>query len=72
METGWKFFFVVFWLVITGWYFWMIADSDFLLPVEHEEKVSSVKQYIWELQEELRLYADAKELEKRINELRKK
>ncbi len=72
MDVWPRFFFVAIWLVITGIYFLKISDSDFLLPVKHTEKVSLAKQYIWELQEELRLYADAKDLERRVNELRKK
>ena len=37
-----------------------------------EEKETRMKKYVWELKEELELYNEAKDLEKRINELRRK
>ena len=45
---------------------------EFLQEKTHSEKKYSIRKYIWELSEELKLYAEARDLESRINQLRKK
>lgn len=43
----------------------------FLKSVPREEKIRWVKKYVWELHEELKLYAEAIELQKKVNDFKK-
>ena len=42
--------------------------NDFFIKETHQEKVKSVKAYIWELKEELWFYKEASELQKKIKD----
>lgn len=49
-----------------------VDTPDFLKPRTHEEKKTWIRKYIGELHEELALYWEAMELEKKIREYKSK
>lgn len=49
-----------------------LSDKWFFAKETQIEKENKIKKYIWELNEELELYAEAKSLEKKISELQSK
>ena len=52
---------------------WIYQETpDFLKEKTHAEKKTKLGTYIGELNEELNLYAEARDLESRIDKLRKK
>lgn len=66
-----RFLFILIFLCILAFTIMIIAsDTEFFFPT-HEEKMSSVKKYTWELKEELELYAEASGLEQKVKELEK-
>ena len=56
------------------WYIMYLAleNIDLFKMPTHEEKVHWIKKYVWELHEELKLYAEAMELQKKVNEFKSK
>lgn len=48
-----------------------VMSDWFLKSVPREEKVQWVKKYIGELHEELKLYAEAVELQRKVNDFKK-
>lgn len=49
-----------------------LSDNWFFEKETKIQKETKLKKYIWELNEELELYAEAKSLEKKISELQNK
>ena len=68
-----RFFFIIL-STIPLWIcsYWYQENPEWLKDKPHIEKVTGMKKYIWELHEELQLYWEAMELEKKIREFKNK
>ena len=67
-----RFFFILLSTIPTWICIYLYSENpDWLKSKPHEEKITWIRKYIWELHEELKLYWEAMDLQKRINEFKK-